>query len=99
MLKDHGEDAELYNMLGNIYFADKRASEAIIAYKKAIDLDGRKDYYYNLGCVYFTLGNLEKARENLEKAGGISAGSDARTQQIMRVISQYEKITEFDRGE
>lgn len=99
VLRDNGDDAELYNILGSIYFADKRAAEAIIAYKKAVDLAPHKDYYYNLGCVYFAIGKLKEAKEWLAKSGEASKdGGDARTMQIMRVISQYEKLTEFERG-
>jgi tetratricopeptide (TPR) repeat protein len=98
VLENNSSDPELYNMLGNIYFADKRAAEAIIAYKKAIDLTPRKDYYYNLGCVYFTLGKIKEARACLEKSGELSDGGDPKTMQIMRVITQYEKLNELDTG-
>ena len=95
-LEKYGDDASLYNILGNIYFAAKRAADAIAAYKKAIDLKGDKDYYYNLGCLYFTLNDLKNARKYLKKAKSLSTDEDPRMSRVLRVISQYDQFLDTD---
>lgn len=63
------EDAEINHLLGLAYYAKNRPREAIVAYRKAIEL--RKDYseaYNNLGVVYLALKKYDQARHNFEKA-------------------------------
>ena len=91
-LEKYKDDASLYNNLGNIYFMSKRLTKSIKAYKKAIDLKENKDYYYNLGCVYFTLNDPENAEKYLLKARGL-APEDRRVKKMMEMIRHYRRIT------
>ena len=90
-----GDDPALYNNLGNIYFMQKRVNEAVAAYKKAIEIKPDKDYYYNLGCVYFTLNDLVNAKENIGKAAELDAktgGKEAKIANMEKMIRQYERV-------
>ena len=90
-----GDDPALYNNLGNIYFMQKRVNEAVAAYKKAIEIKPDKDYYYNLGCVYFTLNDIANARENIHKAAELDAksgGKEAKIVNMEKMIKQYERV-------
>jgi tetratricopeptide (TPR) repeat protein len=72
----------------------KRVPEAIIAYKKAIEINPDKDYYYNLGCVYFTLHDITNAKVFMAKAAEIDSKNDRKElkiQNILKQIRQYER--------
>jgi tetratricopeptide (TPR) repeat protein len=90
-LEKNGNDASLYNGLGNIYFMSKRLPEAVEAFKKAVDLKQDKDYYYNLGCVYFAGSDVKNARFYLEKAAQMDPG-DQRVADVLRQVRMYEKL-------
>jgi tetratricopeptide (TPR) repeat protein len=87
-LEAYPGDASLYNNLGNIYFMTNRSAEALEAFKKAVDLKADKDYYYNLGCVYFTLEDTENADLYLEKA--LETGrEDSRIIEMLKRVRKY----------
>ena len=67
-LEKYPDDAALYSYLGNIYFASQRLKEAVSAYKKAVEISGNKDYYYNLGCIYYAIKDFSGARININRA-------------------------------
>lgn len=62
-LKQNFRDA--YDLVGNIFFRLEDYENAIVAYQKVIDI-GPKDAkgYYNLGCVYSAMEDLDKAEES-----------------------------------
>jgi len=56
-------NAQLYDVLGQVYEGDKKSDEAIQNMKKAVDLDPKNvDYLTHLGRVFFNLG-VEKRGE------------------------------------
>ncbi|HDQ26344.1 MAG TPA: tetratricopeptide repeat protein [bacterium] len=93
LLEKFPGDASIYNNLGNIYFMEKRLKDSIEAFKKAIDLKADKDYYYNLGCVYFTANDGKNARYYLEKADKAGKGSDPRVKQMLSILERYDEVT------
>lgn len=68
-LKQNFRDA--YDLVGNIFFRLEDYENAIVAYQKVIDI-GPKDAkgYYNLGCVYSAMEDLDKAEESWKNAIG-----------------------------
>lgn len=66
-LKENFRDA--YDLVGNIFFRLEDYENAIVAYQKVIDI-GPKDAkgYYNLGCVYSAMEDLDKAEESWKNA-------------------------------
>ena len=91
---DNSNNAALFNNLGNIYFMQKRVPEAIIAYKKSIEINPDKDYYYNLGCVYFTLHEIVNAKFYMFKAAEIDSkngSKELKIQNMLKQIRQYER--------
>jgi tetratricopeptide (TPR) repeat protein len=66
-LKKDFRDA--YDLVGNIFFRLEDYENAIVAYQKVIDI-GPKDAkgYYNLGCVYSAMEDLDNAEESWKNA-------------------------------
>ena len=67
----HPQVAATYNLMGNIYFRQRRFSQALVAYKKAVECepgDHLGDAYANLGTVYWSTGALNEAVTFLRKA-------------------------------
>lgn len=66
-LKKNFRDA--YDLVGNIFFRLEDYENAIVAYQKVIDI-GPKDAkgYYNLGCVYSEMEDLNNAEESWKNA-------------------------------
>jgi tetratricopeptide (TPR) repeat protein len=66
-LKKDFRDA--YDLVGNIFFKLEDYENAIVAYQKVIDI-GPKDAvgYYNLGCVYSAMEDLDNAEQNWKNA-------------------------------
>jgi tetratricopeptide (TPR) repeat protein len=62
-LKQDFRDA--YDLVGNIFFKLGDYENSIMAYEKVMDI-GPKDAlsYYNLGCAYSAMKDLDKAEEN-----------------------------------
>lgn len=62
-------NAGYYNTLGLIWEKKKQATEAVAAYKKAIELD--KDFalpHYNLGLLYLHLGETKKGEAEIQES-------------------------------
>ena len=66
-LKKNFKDA--YDLVGNIFFRLEDYENAIVAYQKVIDI-GPKDAvgYYNLGCVYSAIEDLDNAEDSWKNA-------------------------------
>ena len=66
-LKKNFRDA--YDLVGNIFFRLEDYENAILAYQKVMDI-GPKDAlsYYNLGCVYSAMEDLDNAEESWKNA-------------------------------
>ena len=66
-LKKDFRDA--YDLVGNIFFRLEDYENAIVAYQKVMDI-GPKDAvgYYNLGCVYSAMEDIDNAEESWKNA-------------------------------
>jgi tetratricopeptide (TPR) repeat protein len=79
-----------YNM-GNIYCSKGKLMKAIDAYEEAISLAPLFERaYYNLGCAYFKLGEVQKATMNFGHAAKMSRKSDALYNLSVCLIEQRE---------
>lgn len=60
---------DAYDLVGNIFFRLEDYENAIVAYQKVIDI-GPKDAvgYYNLGCVYSAMEDIDNAEESWKNA-------------------------------
>jgi tetratricopeptide (TPR) repeat protein len=59
--------AEAYFQLGNFYFQERRYTEAVPAYQRALRIDTRlTDAYYRLGQAYVHLGKKDLAQKEFE---------------------------------
>jgi tetratricopeptide (TPR) repeat protein len=85
-VEKYGGDASLYNNLGNIYFMAKKPEMSVSAYKKAIEINPNKDYYYNLGCVYLTLNDIKNAKMSIDKASEMDA-KDPKIVRMKRILN------------
>jgi tetratricopeptide (TPR) repeat protein len=68
----------------------KKPEQAVAAFKKAVDLKPDKDYYYNLGCVYFTMDDTKNAELYLKKALEMSP-EDVKVKDMLRRVEKYSK--------
>jgi tetratricopeptide (TPR) repeat protein len=91
-------DAELYSYLGNIYFASKRPLEAVDAYKKAVEISGNKDYYYNLSCIYYALGEYAGAKTCIDGALKRGGTDDPKVEKMAKIIAAVMKKTRLKTG-
>lgn len=68
LIRQHPNDAELWNLLGYAYEQKKDERRAIGAYKKAIRLaPDEQTGYLNLGNLYQNIGNIKEASKAFEK--------------------------------
>jgi type IV pilus assembly protein PilF len=68
-LKIRPNDVDSKNLLGLIYFRQKKYDEAERVFLEAIKLDGnRSELWVNLGTMYLELKRYPEAEKNLEKA-------------------------------
>ena len=65
----------LYNLLGIILSEEKNINEAIVQFKKAIQLNSNyPEAYNNLGIAFFKIKEYENAKHNYEKAISLKPG-------------------------
>lgn len=61
-------EAEKLVELGKFYFLNQKYDQAVLEYRRAVELDPKNcDAYYNLGIALETMNDLEGAREAFEK--------------------------------
>ena len=74
LIKEYSKSFFLFNILGLINVNKKKFSEAVLNYKKSINLNQNySDAYNNLGLAYFEMSDLDKAKSNFEKAVSINS--------------------------
>ena len=68
--KVNKEDAAgCHDLMGNIFYYQKRYDKALLEYKDALEIDERNATgHYNLGIAYYALGDRQKAEQKLRKA-------------------------------
>jgi len=61
--------SDAYDLIGNIFFKMQDFENSLQYYKEVIKIDPKDAMsYYNLGCVYYELKDLEKAEESWKNA-------------------------------
>jgi len=93
-LKKDFRDA--YDLVGNIFFRLEDYENAIIAYQKVMDIGPRDALgYYNLGCVYSAMEDLDKAEESWknaisrEKARKVKTKEKASGDELTRTVTVF----------
>lgn len=61
-------NARAYANLGAIYLKQQKWADAIDAYQKAATIDDSTAAHYNLGFLFFTTGNTDRAQQEYRKA-------------------------------
>lgn len=65
----------IYNLMGNLYFAENDLAEALGNYEKAVNLDPKgKDPLVNIGMTYLKMGEIDSAIKHLENAKALIPG-------------------------
>lgn len=93
-LKKDFRDA--HDLVGNIFFRLGDFENAIIAYQKVMDIGPRDALgYYNLGCVYSAMGNLDNAEESWtnavshEKVRKVKTKEKASEDELTRTVTVF----------
>ncbi len=87
ILKQHPQQSEIWNSLGNYYFHRMLIDSAIIAYTQAINIKPRAMYYYNRANVYSQNNYLHLALSDYNRA--ISLDSLQPDYYLNRAITHY----------
>lgn len=75
VVRSDKRNAQAWNNLGAVEFADKHYKQSIVDYRKAASLDRRSGVYRaNLGLAYFETGNFEDAHEQFVVAMQLDPG-------------------------
>src|SRR3990167_3022750 len=60
--------ADLYGNIGNVYGATGQTDQAVVYYKKAVEILRQKEDYARLGITFTNIGNLYADREDAAQA-------------------------------
>ena len=55
------EDAEMFSILGRLYYWDGDYKSSAVYFEKSADLSFSPDDMYNCGCAYYTMGDYQTA--------------------------------------
>ncbi len=78
--------ASNYLELGAAYYIAKRWNDALAAFQKAVEVDGKQAFaYYYLGVINAALGNRDKANEALDKLLQVSNNPMLKAQAQTRI--------------
>ena len=92
--------SSFYNNRGILYFNQAKLELALSDYDKAIELDPNyAPAYGSLGALHIELGNIKKARFNLEKAQQLftAQGNTAGAEQVEAYIQKFAKWENHNR--
>ncbi|NIM59330.1 MAG: tetratricopeptide repeat protein [Candidatus Aminicenantes bacterium] len=63
------DTAGCHDLMGNIFYAQRRFDKALLEFKEALEIDERNAIgHYNLGIAYYALGNKQNAEQEWRKA-------------------------------
>ena len=97
-IAQHPEDAQMYDVLGQVYEADKKTDEALKNMKKASELDPKNtDFLLHLGRVYFNLG--VEQRKTADEISDVAKSKEASNQALdyfKQARPFFEKVFELD---
>jgi len=97
-IEQHPEDAQLYDVLGQVYEQDKNTDDALKYMKKASELDpSNTDFLSHIGRVYFNLGvEQRKAADEMSDAAKSKIASDQALDYFKQSMPYWEKVFELD---
>lgn len=67
-IAENPTDYKLHATFGCLLLTNKRYKEALLSFEKAYALKPCKDILHNIGCCYFRLGDIQKAKECFSNA-------------------------------
>ena len=97
-ISQHPDNAQLYDVMGQIYEADKKTDEAIKYMKKSIEMDpANTDFLSHLGRVYFNLGVEKRTAADSNSNANQSKDLTQQSQNYFKEAMPYfEKVFEAD---
>jgi len=97
-IAQHPEDAQLYDVLGQVYEADKNTDDALKYMKKASDMDpNNADFLSHIGRVYFNLGvEKRKAADDISDAAQSKEVSGQALDYFKQSMPYWEKVFQMD---
>jgi len=97
-LEQHPEDAQLYDVLGQVYEADKNTDDALKNMKKASELDPNNiDFLSHIGRVYFNLGvEQRKTADEISDVAKSREASDQALDYFKQSMPFWEKVFQLD---
>jgi len=97
-ISQHPEDAQLYDVLGQVYEADKKTDDALKNMKKASDMDPKNtDFLSHIGRVYFNLGvEQRKSADEITDAAKSKEASNQALDYFKQAMPYWEKVFELD---
>jgi tetratricopeptide (TPR) repeat protein len=97
-LSQHPDNAQLYDVMGQVYEADKNYDSAISNMKKASEMDPKNaDFLSHIGRVYFNMG-VEK-RKSADELSDVNQSKEATKQSqdyFKESMPFFEKVFEMD---
>ena len=97
-IQQHPDDAQLYDVLGQVYEADKKTDDAIKYMKKASEMDpSNTEFLSHLGRVYFNLG--VEQRKSADEISDVTKSKEASNQALdyfKQAMPFFEKVFELD---
>jgi len=97
-ISQHPENAQLYDVMGQVYEASKNMDEAISYMKKALDKDPNNiDFLSHIGRVYFNLGvDQRKTADEMTDINQSKAASNQALDYFKESMPFFQKVFELD---
>ena len=97
-ISQHPENAQMYDVLGQVYEQDKKTDDAIKYMKKALEMDPNNiDFLSHLGRVYFNKGvEQRKAADDISDAAKSKEVSNQALEYFRQSMPFFEKVLESD---
>lgn len=67
-IAENSTDYKLHATFGCLLLTNQRYKEALLSFEKAYALEPCRDILHNIGCCYFRLGDIQKAKESFSNA-------------------------------
>jgi len=97
-ITQHPEDAQMYDVLGQVYEADKKTDDALKYMKKALELEpNNTDFLSHIGRVYFNLGvEQRKTADEMTDAAKSKEATNQALDYFRQSLPFWEKIFDLD---
>jgi len=97
-IEQHPEEAQFYDVLGQVYEQSKNSDEAINSMKKAVELEpDNVDFLSHIGRVYFNLGVEQRAADdNLSSTAKAKGDVDKSLEYFKQAMPFWEKVFQMN---